>query len=190
MRSVTEEDVNFTRRRVTSAHFVPPPDYPIDEPSDTITSSRPPLGGPHWASGLPDPQRYEIPPVDYAPITPAFATTRRRPRQRVDPDTPSSSVFGPRRLADPYHPLTAASPSMRRRFLEYGVRPYSPDIDALSLEPSTTLRSQQTYMQSYASAGSQQQTRQSQFRASATTDEKEEIKSTTETDVYDWNRYS
>lgn len=174
--------MNFTRRRITSAHFVPPPDY--DEHGEG--TSRLPTGR-HWATDLPDPKRYEIPPVDYAPITPAFATSRR-PRQRVDPDAPRSSVFGSRRLANPYSPYTAASPSVRRRLLEYGTRPYSPDIDALSLEPSTSLRSQQTYMQSYSAEGSEQQ--QSRFQASATIDEQEEIKSTTETDVYDWKRYS
>jgi len=185
VRSVTEEDVNFSRRRVTSAHFVPPPDYPTDDEP----LSRP--VGPHWASRLPDPKRYEIPPRDYSPITPAFATTGRRPRQRAAPESTSSSVFGGRHLANPYLPYTAASPSVRRRLLEYGSgRPYSPDLDALSLEPSTTLRSQAAYLTYSSSVGQQRQSQLQQSSQVHTTDEHEEIKSTTETDVYDWKRYS
>lgn len=204
VRSVTEEDVNFSRRRVlTSAHFVPPPDYPMGD------ADQPPLVGRHWAADLPNPRRYEIPPVDYAPITPAFATTGRgRPRQRAPTDSdhtsrPStSSVFGGRRLVDPYRrpSYTGASPSMRRRFGAEG-RPYSPEIDALSLEPSTGLRAATSYVQSsqsYTAAATasttsaQRQLYQETAATSSsrTAEDREEIKSTTETDVYDWKRYS
>lgn len=74
---------------------------------------------------------------------------------------------------------------MRRRLMEYGVRPYSPDIDALSLEPSSGFRnfSTQSYTQS-----EQQQEQVHQTRLHSYLNEKEEIKSTTETDVYDWKR--
>lgn len=188
VRSVTEEDVNFSRRRVlTSAHFVPPPDYPMGDADQS------PYTGPHWAANLPDPRRYEIPPVDYVPITPAFATTGRgRPRQRI-PDH-SSSVFGGRRLVDPYRPsYTAASPSMRRRFGAEG-RSYSPDIDALSLEPSSGLRAATSYVQSSqsytAAARGSTTSAQRHLYKEAAVEDREEIKSTTETDIYDWKRYS
>lgn len=180
VRSVTEEDVNFTRRRqLTASHFVPPPDYDSDDSEIR----------PHWSSNLADPSRYQT--SEEPPITHAFVNGRRRARQHRprtinrDNDFPSSSVFGPRRLASPYNPYTAASPSMRRRLMEYGVRPYSPDIDALSLEPSSGFRnfSTQSYTQS-----EQQQEQVHQTRLHSYLNEKEEIKSTTETDVYDWKR--
>ena len=169
---------------------MPPPDYPTDDVADPS----PRFTGPHWASYLPDPKRFDL--SREVPITPAFATTRRH-RQRVDPDgsRPTSSVFGPRHLANPYSPYTAASPMMRRRFLEYGVnRPYSPDIDALSLESSATTRSQaymgQSYNYSAISSGATTSTMQQQHN-SQTIDAHEEIKFSAEKDSIDkWNHYS
>lgn len=203
VRSVTEEDVNFSRRRVlTSAHFVPPPDYPMGDDQPTTDDD------PHWASKLPDPRHFEIPPADYAPIKPAFASGR--PRQRIPPDpnhpnrqpSTTSSVFGGRRLVDPYRPsYTAASPSMRRRFGSIG-RSYSPDIDALSLEPASTATfrgaatTSSSYVQSqlYSSATGSTTAQSSRYQQlqqqQQSAEDREEIKSTTETDVYDWKRYS
>lgn len=149
--------------------MVPKPDYPMEDDDEPKYN--------HWASRLPDPQHYERYSADFTPITPAFAGTRRpsnRQRYTGGNTSPTSSVFGTRRLENPY---SSASPaSIRRRLFEYDIRPYSPDLDALSLEPS------QTYL---AYSGSIRR-RNQQFQ----NEEREEIKSTTETNVYDWKRYN
>lgn len=177
LRSVTEEDVSFSRYRVSTGQYVPPPDYPTDEqPSN-------------WKSRTVDrPRKPYTPSNELSSIRPAFSS--RKPRQRIDPD---SSVFGQRHLADPYDPYVAASPFMRRRFIEYGSmrRPYSPDLDALSLEPSSGVRSRTlAYSSQLTSGTASQSVQRTRVQQQQRSEEREEIKSTTETDIYDWNRYS
>lgn len=128
---------------------------------------------PQSGKWLPDPKRYECYSPDFTPIKPAFTTTL--PYSRSKPSgtiSPTSSVFGTRRLENPY----TSSGYSSRRLYDYDIRPYSPDLDALSLEPS------QSYL---AYSGSIR--RRNQFQMA---EEREEIKSTTETNVYDWKRYS
>ena len=180
MRSVTEEDVSFSRHRLTSSHYVPMPDYPIEE-GEII---------PSWSSPkkLPDPKPYSH--DDFSPLKPIFPSSRK-PRQRIAPEThTTSSVFGQRHLANPYDPYKSASPSIRRRLMEYGQRPYSPDLDALSLEPSQSIRSKATFAYTSVGSTSSKHQQQQQHARQRISDEHEEIKSTTETDIYDWKRYS
>lgn len=174
VRSVTEEDVTFSRNRISSGHYVPLPDYPMDDDND---QQQPSLGN-RW---LPDPKRYECYSPDFTPIKPAFKTIHRygsgrrsKPSGTISPTSPTStSVFGTRRLENPY--TTTTNSSIKPRLYDYDFRPYSPDLDALSLEPS------QSYL---AYSGSIRRRNQIQ-----SIEEREEIKSTTETNVYDWKRY-
>lgn len=173
VRSVTEEDVSFsTRSRLSQAHFVPLPDYPMDDEQEQVPKTR------HWAHTLPDPKPYDSYSPEHGSTLPAFATTRRFPSLRSDRYSPTqqSYVFGHRRLENPYS-TGDSPPSSRRRLFDYDIRPYSPDLDALSLEPS------QSYL---AYSGSMRRHKANQRNL----EEREEIKSTTETKVYDWKRYS
>ncbi|UXI21067.1 exosome component 10 [Sarcoptes scabiei] len=163
-RSVTEEDVTFSRSRSSYIREnVPPPDYAIDDDIEYRSRTD------HWASNLPDPKRFHKYSPDQPPIQPAFGTTRRIYQPKSTPaSSKPSSLFGDRHLANPYgEPLTA-----RNRLFDYDIRPYSPDLDALSLEPS----------QSYLSYSGSFRRRDHQIKS----EEREEIKSTTETNVYDW----
>ncbi|KAH7638443.1 zona pellucida-like domain containing protein 2 [Dermatophagoides farinae] len=176
VRSVTEEDVTFTRSRLSAAHYVPLPDYPMDDNDDHPSQQR----SGNWAKQLPDPRHYECHSPDFTPIKPAFTTTRpygsgRRSKPFNGTISPTSSVFGTRRLENPYTSTNTTNASSKRLY-EYDFRPYSPDLDALSLEPS----------QSYLSYSGSIRKR-NQFQQAI--EEREEIKSTTETNVYDWKRY-
>lgn len=158
---MTEEDVSFSRYHTTTGPYISPPDYPEDDNFER----------------LPNVETYSV--ESMPPYQSNYGTTgEQRHEYRY------SSVFGQRRLADPNDPYVVASPSMRRRFREYGTRPYSPDIEALSLEPPNGTRtSAMMTMASSTTARTSQHTHM-------LSDEREESKSITETDVYDWRRSS
>ncbi|KAH9405475.1 hypothetical protein TYRP_001326 [Tyrophagus putrescentiae] len=181
VRSVTEEDVNFSRRRMMIL---------------TGLQSCPILGTLRYRPPTMRPSSRHLPAGDHGN---GYRLIPNHPNRQ--PST-TSSVFGGRRLVDPYRPsYTAASPSMRRRFGSIG-RSYSPDIDALSLEPASTAcfrgaaTTSSSYVQSqlYSSATGSTTAQSSRYQQlqqqQQSAEDREEIKSTTETDVYDWKRYS
>lgn len=165
---MTEEDVSFSRYHSTGVSpYVSPPDYPEDDNFER----------------LPNVETYSV--ESMPPYRSTYGTTGGEQHHEYR----YSSVFGQRRLADPSDPYVAASPSMRRRLREYGTRPYSPDIEALSLEPPSGTRAASTLMATtLASSTSARTSQQQQQHTRMLSDEREESKSITETNVYDWRR--